>query len=160
MYWDGSGAVLFVVVLVPWMSREWFLPVSLSVLNSYETGSQSQSYIKKHIFRIILYCIGMMVSGRMTVALCHPWCRGIGLSMHITGRDIIDAVIINISGCDIGCIRGCRGEQVFSSAYKKRPAKCGPFMCTGGRTRTVTGSPPLDFESSASTNFTTPAYRY
>jgi hypothetical protein len=28
----------------------------------------------------------------------------------------------------------------------------------GGRNRTDTGLPPLDFESSASTNFTTPAF--
>ena len=31
------------------------------------------------------------------------------------------------------------------------------FASTGGRTRTDTGSPPLDFESSASANFATPA---
>lgn len=32
-----------------------------------------------------------------------------------------------------------------------------PKFITGGRTRTDTGLPPSDFESDASTNFTTPA---
>ena len=52
------------------------------------------------------------------------------------------------------------GSMKTKKGLEEKPPKPLIFHGTGGRNRTDTRSPPLDFESSASTSFTTPAQMY
>ena len=49
------------------------------------------------------------------------------------------------------------GQVVARFGSREGIIERGPKIGTGGRTRTATLSPELDFESNVSTNFTTPA---